>query len=128
METTNRFAAGMIALLSVIAVILAVITMSVCFSIKSAIEAGVDNDDDAVAAAAATNKNVPDSTTENKKVLYRLVAEDGMISVKDVDGQTLRTLNVPTAFLPEEDRDALKSGIEVFSESELLALIEDYAN
>ena len=127
METTNRFAAGMIALLSIIAVILAVITMSVCFSIKAAIEAGVDSKDDAV-AAAATNKDTPESTTENKKVLYKLISEDGVISVKDGDGKTFRTLNVPTAFLPEADRDALEKGIEVFSESELNALIEDYAN
>ena len=127
MEATNRFAAGMIALLSVVAVVLAVITMSVCFSIKAKVEANADSKDDAV-AVAATNQNVPDSTTESKKALYRLVSEDGIISVKDGEGKTLRTLNVPTAFLPEEDRNALKEGIEVFSEAELAALIGDYEN
>ena len=127
METTNRFAAGMIALLSIIAVVLAVITMSVCFSIKAAVEANSGGKEDAV-AAAATDGKAPDGTTESKKALYRVISDNGTIAVKDGEGKTTRTLNVPVAFLPESDREALRNGIEIFSEAELEALIQDYEN
>ena len=61
-----------------------------------------------------------DGTTswENtKKLLYRVCDVDGVITVKNSSGSIVRTLDVRTAFLPEEDQKALRDGIEIFSES-----------
>lgn len=127
METANRFAAGMIALLSVVAVIIAVITMSVCFSIKATVEASAGKPDDAV-AAAATDKTATKNDGETKKALYKLISEDGVIAVKDADGKTVRTLVTQVKFLTDNDRELLNRGIEVFSDEELETLVQDYEN
>lgn len=127
METANKFAAGMIALLSVTAVVLAVITMSVCFSIKATVEASAGKNDDAV-AAAATDKTEQISDADAKKALYKVVSDNGLIAVKDADGKTLSVLKTQVRFLSEFDRERLKNGIEVFSDEELEAIVQDYEN
>lgn len=115
---------GAAVMLLIVAVVLSAISVSVCFSIRNSVAAEKEEntaDIPVIAPAEATT-----SSGNVKKLLYRVCEADGFIAVKNADGNIVRTLDVRTAFLPEEDREALREGIEVFSESELTELIGDY--
>ena len=124
-NATSKITFGAVVMLLIIAVVLSAISVSVCFSIKNSVTAGKEENTEDIPEI-----NPGDGTTSSentKKLLYRVCDVDGVITVKNSSGSIVRTLDVRTAFLPEEDQKALRDGIEIFSESELTELIGDYA-
>ncbi len=116
---------GAVVMLLIVAVVLSAISVSVCFSIRNSVAAEKEENTEYIPVIAPAGETT--SSGNVKKLLYRVCEADGFIAIKNADGNIVRTLDVRTAFLPEEDREALKAGIEVFSESELTELIGDYA-
>lgn len=57
---------------------------------------------------------------------FVLRAHDGKIGVFTAEGYLIRTVDVDIQTLPAADRNALESGIYVFSKKELDAKIEDF--
>lgn len=127
METSNKFSYGALLFLLVLTMLLSVITMSVCFSIKGAIPAESGGGDVPAVAKVDGTTSSTESTTTAKSSLYILCEEEGAIVVKS-GGETLRTLGTPAAFLPEADRALLAAGIEIESDEQLAAAIQDYEN
>lgn len=123
MDTSNKLTSGAFFLLMLFVLILSVITVVVCFSIKDSVAVSADGTKD-VAAVATLDSDTP---AESPKVIYTLCVSDGVIAVKNAGGEVVRTLDTYVAFLPDSDREALNAGIPVYSEAELAALIEDYA-
>ena len=61
-----------------------------------------------------------------KKVICRIVSENGFVAVKNTNGKIIRTSDIRTAFLPQSDREELEKGIDIYDESELNLLLADY--
>ena len=124
-NATSKITFGAVVMLLIIAVVLSAISVSVCFSIKNSVTAGKEENMEDIPVIAPGDGTT--SSENTKKLLYRVCDVDGVITVKNSSGSIVRTLDVRTAFLPEEDQKALRDGIEIFSESELTELIGDYA-
>ena len=124
-NATSKITFGAVVMLLIIAVVLSAISVSVCFSIKNSVTAGKEENTEDIPVIAPGGGTT--SSENTKKLLYRVCDVDGVITVKNSSGSIVRTLDVRTAFLPEEDQKALRDGIEIFSESELTELIGDYA-
>ncbi len=124
-NATSKITFGAVVMLLIIAVVLSAISVSVCFSIKNSVTAGKEENTEDIPVIAPVDGTT--SSENTKKLLYRVCDVDGVITVKNSSGSIVRTLDVRTAFLPEEDQKALRDGIEIFSESELTELIGDYA-
>lgn len=124
-NATSKITFGAVVMLLIIAVVLSAISVSVCFSIKNSVTAGKEENAEDIPVIAPGDGTT--SSENTKKLLYRVCDVDGVITVKNSSGSIVRTLDVRTAFLPEEDQKALRDGIEIFSESELTELIGDYA-
>lgn len=124
-NATGKITFGAVVMLLIIAVVLSAISVSVCFSIKNSVVAGKEENTKDIPVIASGDGTT--SSENTKKLRYTMCDVDGVITVKSSDGSIVRTLDVRTAFLPEEDKKALKNGIEIFSESELAELIGDYA-
>lgn len=127
METSNKFSYGALLFLLVLTMLLSVITMSVCFSIKGTIPTDTGGDDVPAAAKVGGTTSSAESTTTAKTSMYMICEEDGAIVVKS-GGETVRTLSTPAAFLPEKDRELLAAGIGIESDEALIAAIQDYEN
>ncbi len=124
-NATSKITFGAVVMLLIIAVVLSAISVSVCFSIKNSVTAGKEENTEDISVIAPGDGTT--SSENTKELLYRVCDVDGVITVKNSSGSIVRTLDVRTAFLPEEDQKALRDGIEIFSESELTELIGDYA-
>ena len=124
-NATSKITFGAVVMLLIIAVVLSAISVSVCFSIKDSVTAGKEENTEDIPGIAPGDGTT--SSENTKKLLYRVCDVDGVRTVKNSSGSIVRTLDVRTAFLPEEDQKALRDGIEIFSESELTELIGDYA-
>ena len=124
-NATSKITFGAVVMLLIIAVVLSAISVSVCFSIKNSVTAGKEENTEDIPVIDPGDGTT--SSENTKKLLYRVCDVDGVITVKNSSGSIVRTLDVRTAFLPEEDQKALRDGIEIFSESELTELIGDYA-
>ena len=124
-NATSKITFGAVVMLLIIAVVLSAISVSVCFSIKNSVTAGKEENTEDIPVIAPGDGTT--SSENTKKLLYRVCDVDCVITVKNSSGSIVRTLDVRTAFLPEEDQKALRDGIEIFSESELTELIGDYA-
>ena len=124
-NATSKITFGAVVMLLIIAVVLSAISVSVCFSIKNSVTAGKEENTEDIPVIAPGDGTT--SSENTKKLLYRVCDVDGVITVKNSSGSIVRTLDIRTAFLPEEDQKALRDGIEIFSESELTELIGDYA-
>ncbi len=58
------------------------------------------------------------------RILYLIAEQDGVVSVYDVQRQTvIHTLRINPTRLPEQDQKRLKCGIPVYSDPELSELI-----
>jgi len=81
---------------------------------------------------ASTQPKFPDDaqTTQvhsSPCAIYIMRENGGKISIYDAKTENIiKTLDVYVFTLPESDREYLKQGIEIYSESELISLIEDY--
>ena len=66
----------------------------------------------------------PEKTDE---AAYTLKEYSGSLAVFTTDGSIIESINDSNiASLPPDDREKLKKGITVFSEEELISLIEDF--
>ena len=64
-----------------------------------------------------------------KESVYILGVKDGRLAIYASDGYTLiDLLDTYVYSLPQSDREAVSQGIEVYSVSELVALIQDYTS
>lgn len=63
---------------------------------------------------------------ETLPALYLVTEDGGTVAVLDAAGAICRRVNVFVMTLPEADRMALAAGIPVFSEEELLELLQKY--
>ena len=124
-NATSKITFGAVVMLLIIAVVLSAISVSVCFSIKNSVTAGKEENTEDIPVIAPGDGTT--SSENTKKLLYRVCDVDSVITVKNSSGSIVRTLDVRTAFLPEEDQKALRDCIEIFSESELTELVGDYA-
>lgn len=124
MENASKITFGAVVLLLLIAVVLSAISVSVGLSLKNSGQVGKNqNTDDIAANATVDTSGIP----EEKKAIYKVCSEDGVIIVKNAAGNTVKTLDVRTSFLPEADRAALEKGIDIFTEGELSAILADYS-
>ncbi|MDL2215773.1 hypothetical protein LJB77_01740 [Ruminococcaceae bacterium OttesenSCG-928-N02] len=57
---------------------------------------------------------------------YTVTEQNGHLAVTDEDGATYVYDSVYTYLLPEEDIEALRTGIPIYSDDELRALLEDF--
>ena len=64
--------------------------------------------------------------TDAPTVLFTAREVNGRVCIFDANGALVRTLGVPVATLPRADREQLAKGIELTSQAELDALIEDF--
>ena len=124
MENASKITFGAVVLLLLIAVVLSAISVSVGLSLKNSGQVGKNENTDDIAANATVGTS---SVTEEKKAIYKVCSENGVVTVKNAAGNTVKTLDVRTSFLPEADRAALEKGIDIFTEGELSALIADYS-
>lgn len=60
-------------------------------------------------------------------VLFVAKEYEEKIGIFDIEGHLLQTIDTYTKTLPKTDRALLREGIELRSEAELIALIEDYS-
>ena len=58
--------------------------------------------------------------------LYTVKDEGGKVAVIKQSDSSEQVLSIYTHLLPEEDVEALRAGIKVYSEEELSALLEDF--
>lgn len=118
METSNKLTSGAIMLVMLFLLILSVITVMVCFSIKNGLSPGEQVTD--------TLNNVPANAEPHEKaVVYKVVSENGKLTVKDSGGNNLRVIHTYIELLPPIDREALAEGIPLYSDEELASFIED---
>lgn len=69
-----------------------------------------------------------DSELESNTFSFFIKERDGKIGIFDSQGMLLRTLEVYTKTLPEEEQLAIREGFGVSSEKELYSLIEVYSD
>lgn len=73
---------------------------------------------------AESDPNLEGTTSE---VLFVAKEYEEKIGIFDTEGHLLQTIDTYTKTLPKTDRALLREGIELRSEAELIALIEDYS-
>lgn len=111
-------------LLLSLVIVLSVVTMSVCFSVKGTVNEAREENREAI---EALSWGVENKQSEEKKLpVYTLIEKDGKIAVKGENGLVVRELDCRVMFLPQADREALKAGIEVSGDDALAAIIEDF--
>ena len=69
---------------------------------------------------------LPEIKTEIREERWTVRAYEGKIGIFDEAEALVEVIEVYTKTLPETDRRLLEEGFEVFSKSELNALIQDY--
>lgn len=72
--------------------------------------------------------NSSSSQTKMPEALYQLKEHNGKIAVVSTDGSIIEILDVYVFTLPETDKSQLLSGIPLYSETELLSIIQDYTS
>ena len=73
-------------------------------------------------------KEEPQTTKTIGEVLFIVKEYEEKIGIFDPSGRLLQTIDIYTKTLPKTDRALLREGIELRSEAELSALIEDYSS
>lgn len=126
MENANKITFGAVVLLLLTAVILSAISVSVGCSIKNSVKLGSNKDTADIPVNANVDENTATEPTKEKKVICRIVSENGFVAVKNTNGKIIRKSDIRTAFLPQSDREELEKGIDIYDESELNLLLADY--
>lgn len=78
-----------------------------------------------------TTEAPPEATTEaaaqetERKPLFYVTVSGTRVVLLDEYGEFLKTLNENALFLPQEDLNALRAGIALYSKEEAIALAED---
>ena len=67
-------------------------------------------------------------SSPDKVLLYQLKEYDGRIALYGGDGMLVELLDVYVFTLPDSDRAELSSGIPLYSETELLSILQDYTS
>lgn len=124
MESTNKLTFGALFFLMTFVIILSIITMSLCLTIKNSVQVDADVTTGDIPANAGTDEN---PANQGSVAIFTLFESDGVIAVKNAGGEVVRTVGAYPAFMPAADREALAAGIPVYSESELASLIEDFS-
>lgn len=125
MDSSSKFTSGFLMLMLLLTIVVSVVTMSVCLSIKGTVNKARTDSLEAIAALSSATEEKP---KEETPVVYTVFESGGRIVVKTSDGEVVREVDCFVAFLPESDRNALRAGIEISGEKALAALIEDYEN
>ena len=73
-------------------------------------------------------EDAPKATDATRSILFIAKEYDEKIGIFNAEGKLLQTVDIYTKTLPKTDRALLREGIELKSEEELLALIEDYSS
>lgn len=131
MENSSKIQTGIFGFITLAVLVLSIITMAVCFSLQSDLKeiAGPSGPDDAILANGTPEDSTSgEKTDEVKKPIYVLKIDNGTLVVLDKKGQTVRTIDCHTPFLPASDYQLLTAGINVYSEEELSSLIEDFSS
>lgn len=134
MDNNSKIQTGIFGFITLAVLVLSIITMAVCFSLQSDLKqiANPDSTDDGILVNGTpvdeeTTTETSD-TSENRKPIYVMKIDGGAVVVINSDGELVRTVTEYAAFLPPDDIKALTDGIEVYTEEELSALIEDFAS
>lgn len=127
MEVSSKIRAGLVGLSSVCAIVLSVVALAFSLSARanaqSYVSDGPPND------AVAVNGTPEETSAETAShPIYVMTIRDGAIVVLDGEGAITRTVGEHAIFLPADDYRLLSDGIEIYSEEELSALVEDFGN
>lgn len=105
-------------LLGFVSVILSVITLSVCLSIRASLGT----------VPTVFNADGPTDQTDSEKaepIGYVGIRGEKIVILSDA-GDVVRELSADPAFLPDSEREELEKGIAVFSPEELYLVAENY--
>ena len=120
MEERSRLSIGITALICTVSLIISVITMIVCLSMRADMPAAAEN----ISSENADNTDI--TTGKPVSPIYYVGLHDEKIVVSTPDGDIVRELEAKAEFLPENEREMLKLGIAVYSSEQLYAVIENY--
>ena len=70
----------------------------------------------------------PESTANDREVCFVAKEYEEKIGIFNTSGKLLKVIDIYTKTLPKADRILLREGIELHSDAELEALIEDYSS
>lgn len=116
MEERYRLSAGVTALICMVSLIISVITMVVCLSMRADMPKTLES----VTASESTTTGNPVSP------IYYVGLHDEKIVVSTPEGDIVRELDAKAEFLPESEREMLRLGIAVYSSEQLYSAIENY--
>ena len=116
MEERYRLSAGVTALICMVSLIISVITMVVCLSIRADMPKTLES----ITASESTTTGNPVSP------IYYVGLHDEKIVVSTPEGDIVRELDAKAEFLPESEREMLRLGIAVYSSEQLYSVIENY--
>lgn len=134
MDNGSKIQTGIFGFVTLAVLVLSIITMAVCFSLQSDLrELKVpEQTDDGILVNGTPDTG--ETTTgaaeipEDRKPIYVMKIDGTSVVVVNSEGEVVRTVSEYAAFLPTDDIEALTAGIEVYTEEELSALIEDFAS
>lgn len=105
-------------LLGLVSVVLAVITLTVCLSIRASLDKQTEPESDRKAVLQTDEDGV-------HPIGYVGIRGEKIVILSE-DGDVVRELSADPAFLPESERTELEKGIAVFSPEELYLVAENY--
>lgn len=129
-------AAGIIA-------VMVIISMVTCLIVSSIRETSLKNDimdsvNTTITAKTEANNSLilryltasanTSAKPQTPEILYQLKEHNGKIAVISTDGNVMEILDVYVFTLPDTDKSQLSSGIPLYSETELLSIIQDYTS
>lgn len=116
MEDRSRLSMGITALICVISLIVSVITLSVCLSMRAEMPKVLES----ITMSESTTQGDPISP------IYYVGLRDEKIVVSTPAGIVVRELEARAEYLPESEREMLRLGIAVYSNEQLYSVIENY--
>lgn len=134
MDNGSKIQTGIFGFVTLAVLVLSIITMAVCFSVRSdlrELQAPQGSDDGIFVNGTPegdASTSGSDETPEERKPIYVMKIDGASVVVVNSEGEIVRTVSEYAAFLPADDIDALTVGIEVYTEEELSALIEDFTS
>ncbi len=134
MDNGSKIQTGIFGFVTLAVLVLSIITMTVCFSLRSdlrQLKAPEQTDDGVLVNGTPETDGTTTGVSEvpeDRRPIYVMKIDGGSVVVVNGEGEVVRTVNEYAAFLPADDIAALTAGIEVYTEEELSALIEDFAS
>ena len=108
---------GITSMISAISLVIASISIALCLGIKTELNSNTNNGKEDINAVKKIDK-----------ALYIASIEDGYVVIRDNNNTLVKILKTPISHMCDADREYFENDIEIYSDSELKALCEDFGH